>query len=84
MLKKMENSGTEEIGLVTPTPDVCSTFSITGLYARFYDGSVQDCSMSSANALDKLQSHTKPLISLGCFTMTLGCIMTTHMYKIDE
>ena len=72
MLKISENNGTEEFGLVTPTPDIALTHTVCFMppciemgkmiLKGYFDGLVQDCSNSSALAMELLQSCTKSSI----------------------
>ena len=48
------------------------------MYADYIDGLVQDCSNSIANALELVQSCTKPSIYNGNFCMVYETIYTMY------
>ena len=49
------------------------------------DGSLQDCGISWALAMEILQSCTKPSMSYGCFVgMQIGCVITSLWYIINR
>ena len=49
------------------------------------DGSLQDCDISWALAMEILQSCTKPSMSYGCFVgMQIGCVITSLWYIINR